>query len=114
MNQKIIQILFQFIITITLFSLWAGFALLKVNKSFYQELPGYKIGRLCIWEFAAIIISALLARFMIKKWGNIGFQEMHGNKVLTMNLKFGMYFLLYFLLAIITGAWQFWIFSQKF
>jgi len=113
-NQKIVQILFQALITITLFSIWAGFALLVVNKLFYKDLPGYTIGRICIWEFVAIIIAGLLAKLMISKWGNIEFKEVNRKKMLIMNPKFGWYFLCYFLIAIIVGVWQFWIFSQKF
>lgn len=114
MNQKVVQILFQTLITITLFSLWAGFALLVVNKLFYKDLPGYTIGRICIWEFVAIIIAGLLAKLMINKWGNIEFKEIDHKMVLVMNPKFGLYFIFYFLIAIIVGIWQFWIFSQKF
>jgi len=113
-NQKIGQIVFQTLITVTLFSIWAGFALLIVNKLFYKNLPGYTIGRICIWEFVAITIAGLLAKLMINKWGNIEFKEIDNKKVLVMNLKFGLYFIVYFLIAIIVGVWQFWIFSQKF
>jgi len=113
-NQRISQILFQILITITLFSIWAGFALLIVNKLFYKDLPGYTIGRICIWDFVIFTIAALIAKLMINKWGNIEFRDIGNKKVLTMNPKFGMYFIFYFLIAIIVGVWQFWIFSQKF
>lgn len=114
MNQKIAQFLFSVLLTITLFSFWAGFALLVVNQFFYKDLPGYTIGRICIWELFALIIAALIARCLISKWGNIQIQEQHQKKVLIMNPKFGVYFLVYFGIAILTGIWQFWIFSQKF
>ncbi len=114
MNQRIGQILFPILITLTLFSLWAGFALLIVNKFFYKDLPGYTIGRICIWEFVALIIAALITKLLINKWGNIEIQEIDKQKFLTMNPKFGIYFGIYFLIAVIVGIWQFWLFSQKF
>jgi hypothetical protein len=113
-SQKISQILFQLLLTITLFSLWAAFALLIVNKLFHKDLPGYTIGRICIWEFVALVIAALIAKFMINKWGNIRFREIDNKKVLIIDPKFGFYFLIYFLIGIIIGVWQFWIFSQNF
>jgi len=114
MNQKTAKIVFPVLITITLFSLWAGFALLIVNKLFYKDLPGYTIGRICVWEFVAIIIAAVVARILIRKWGNIEIKNIENKNYLTMNPKFGIYFAIYFLIAIIVGVWQFWIFSQKF
>ena len=114
MNTKTIQIVFQALITITLFSLWAAFALLVVNKLFYKDLPGYTIGRICIWEFVAIGVAALIAKLMINSWGNIEIQEVNNKLKLTMNPKYGIYFSVYFLVAIILGIWQFWLFSQKF
>jgi hypothetical protein len=114
MNQKTVRIIFPALIAITLFSLWAGFALLIVNKLFYKDLPGYTIGRICIWEFVAIVIAGLIARALINKWGNIEVKEIENTKYLTMNPKFGIYFGVYFLIAILVAIWQFWIFSQKF
>jgi len=114
MSLKTIQIFFQAILTITLFSLWAGFALLVVNKYFYKDLPGYTIGRICIWEFIALAIAAIVAKLMINNWANVGYYEINNKKVLILNPKFGLYFLIYFLLAIVVGIWQFWIFAQNF
>lgn len=114
MHQKIIKILFPLLITFTLFSLWAGFALLIVNKFFYKELPGYTIGRICIWDFILLIIATLIAKLMISKWGNIEIKEIDNKELLTMNPKYGIYFTIYFLIAIIVGIWQFWLFSKKF
>lgn len=114
MNQKISQIIFQLLITITLFSLWAGFALLVVNKFFYKDLPGYTIGRLCIWELVAVIVAALISQFMINKWGNLKIEKVENETKLTINPKFGVYFSIYFLIAILVGIWQFWLFSQQF
>ena len=114
MSQKLAQIVFQIILTLTLFSFWAAFALLIVNNLFYKDLPGYTIGRLCIWELVAIIIAAILARLMIKKWGNITLQKTENKTILSLNPKYGVYFALYFLVAIVIAIWQFWLFSQKF
>lgn len=114
MKQKIYKILFPILISITLFSLWAGFALLVVNKLFYRDLPGYTIGRICIWEFVALFIAGLIANLLIKNWGNVEVIEIKNKKLLTMNPKFGIYFGVYFLIAAVVGIWQFWIFSQKF
>ena len=114
MNQPAHKILFPLLITITLFSLWAGFALLIVNKLFYKDLPGYTIGRICIWEFVALIIAALIARLLIKRWGNVEIKEIENRKYLIMNPKYGIYFGVYFLIAIVVGIWQFWLFSLKF
>lgn len=111
---KISNIIFPIILTITLFSFWAGFALLIVNKLFYKDLPGYTIGRICIWEFIAFIIAALVARLMIKKWGNLHIQQVENELKLTMNPKYGIYFSVYLLIATITAIWQFWLFSQNF
>lgn len=108
------KILFHLVLTLTLFSLWAGFALLVVNKLFYKDLPGYRIGRLCIWEFIALLIAAFIAGFMIRRWGTIELKEIHGQKRLSLHPNYGIYFIIYFLIAIITAIWQFWLFSQQF
>lgn len=114
MKNKIIKIMFHLLLALTLFSYWAGFALLFVNKLFYKDLPAYTIGRICIWEYVAIIIAFLIAKLMIKRWGNIKLQEIENKKVLTLNPKYGIYFGIYFLIALIVGIWQFWLFSKNF
>jgi len=114
MKQRTSQIIFQFLITITLFSYWAGFALLVVNKLYYKDLPGYTIGRICIWEFVALVIAFIISKFLIAKWGNIKIQEVENEWKLTMNPKFGIYFIIYFSILIIVGIWQFYLFSQNF
>lgn len=114
MNQKISRLIFQAILTLTLFSLWAGFALLVINQLFYKDLPGYRIGRLCIWEFIAFVSALIGAQLMIKKWGNIELKVVNDEWKLSLSPKYGLYFSGYFLLALIIGIWQFWLFSQKF
>jgi len=114
MNQKIVKLIFPALIAFTLFSLWAGFALLIVNKLFFKDLPGYTKGKICIWEFVAIAIAGLIARVLIKQWGNIEFKEIENREYLMMNPKFGIYFAIYFSIAIFVGIWQFWLFSQNY
>ena len=111
---KTLKILFLTLITTTLFSLWAGFALLVVNQLFYKDLPGYTIGRICIWEFVALIIAGLIANYLINKWGSIEIKNIENKKLLTINPNFGIYFCIYFFIAIVVGVWQFWVFSQHF
>jgi len=108
------QIIFQFLIILTLFSYWAGFALLVVNKLFHKDLPGYTIGRICIWEFVALFFAYLISRMLIKKWGTLKIQEVDNELKITMHPKYGIYFLIFFLTALIVGIWQFYLFSQKF
>ena len=114
MNHTIIKILFPTLLTITLFSLWAGFALLVVNKLFYKDLPGYTIGRICIWELVALIIAMAITKLLVNKWGNVEIKTIENKKYLTMNPKYGIYFGIYFLIAIAVGIWQFFLFSLKF
>lgn len=114
MSQKTAQIIFQFLITVTLFSYWAGFALLVVNKLFYKDLPGYTIGRICIWEIVALAVAFLISKLMINNWSNLKIQHIDGESKLTLNPKYGIYFFIYFLIAILVGIRQFWLFSQKF
>ena len=112
--EKRAQIIFQILIALSLFSLWAAFALFIINKLFYQDLPGYTIGRICIWEFIAAIVCYLISRWMINKWGNLSLNKIDSDLKISVNPKYGVYFSFYFLIALIVGVWQFWIFSQKF
>lgn len=102
------------VISTCLFSLWAGFALLIVNPIFNADLPGYKIGRICIWEYVAMSIAILCSIAIARLWG---FPEIikDGNlKKITFNINYAYFYLIYLILAIAVGIWQFWIFSQKF
>lgn len=114
MNRKAVQIIFPIIIAITIFSLWAGFALLVVNRYLYRDLPGYTIGKICIWEFIALLISAFLSYLIVRSWGNIDIGYVENKIKLVLNPKYGIYFLLYFIIAILVGIWQFLLFSQGF
>ncbi len=111
---KAIKILFPILVAVTLFSYWAGFALLIVNKMFYKDLPGYTIGRICIWEFVAIAAAVLITFILIRRWGNAEVRNFENKNLITMNFNYGIYFGFYFFIAILTGIWQFWIFSHKF
>lgn len=114
MKLNLLHIIFQALLTLTLFSFWAAFALLIVNQFFYKDLPGYTIGRICIWELVAIIIAAIISQWMIKKWGTIQLEQVEGQTKLTLHPNYGIYFLVYFICAIVIGIWQFWLFSQQF
>lgn len=111
---QIINIIFFTILTLTFFSLWAGFALLVVNKHFHSDLVGYKIGQLCIWEFVALIISIIIAIIIKRKWGSVKLTKTDRDHFFMFNPKYGIYFALYFLVAVLVGVWQFWLFSQTF
>lgn len=109
-----VNIILQVVLTILLFSLWAGFALLVVNPNFHQDLPGYKIGQLCIWELVALVVCGIIARMIYKKWKGIVIKKEGDRKVLSINVNYGYCLLAYLILAIIVGIWQFWLFSQHF
>ncbi len=108
------HLLFQLVLTIMLFLLWAAVALLVVNPYFHSDLPGYTIGRLCIWELIFLVIAAVLAKMMIKNWDYLEFTAREDRKVVSMNSKYATFFLFYFVLGILITVWQFWVFSQKF
>lgn len=114
MSEKTINILFQILTTLLLFSLWAGFALLVVNSYFYRDLPGYTIGRFCIWELVAIIIAGGLSRLMYLKWDGLMMQKAEKRQYIQLNVKYIYLLLIYFLIATIVGLWQFYLFSQNF
>ncbi len=111
---RMARFIFYLILTLSLFSFWAGTALLVVNPLFHRDLPGYTIGRLCIWELVAIILCALLAKLIIRKWGNIDIVGREGERKLNLNVNYAIYFSIYFFIAVLVGVWQFWLFSQKF
>ena len=114
MNASTLNLIFKGLISLTLFSLWAAFALLFINGQYHETLPGYTIGRLCIWELVALVAAIALANWLSQRWGGIVLQEEKGQRWLRISPKFGWYFLAYFLLALIIAAWQFWRFSQQF
>ena len=108
-SPMLLRIIFQSVLTVTIFSFWAGFALLIINPHFHDHLSGYTIGRICIWEIVALIVSGTVAHVWIDRWGNISIEKSEQQSKLVMNQKFGIYFLAYFLIAIAIGIWQFWI-----
>ena len=59
-------------------------------------------------------IKNVFAKLIIYKWGNLKIQKVNKEWQLTMNLKYGIYFFIYFLIALLVGIWQFWLFSQNF
>ena len=90
MNPKIGRVLFPALLMISFFSLWAAFALLIINPLFYEDLPGYTIGRICVWEYVAMGVAVLIAKMLISKWGNIEFQEIGRKKVIILNANYGI------------------------
>lgn len=102
------------VISICLFSLWAAFALLIVNPIFNADLPGYQIGRICIWEYIAMTIAIFCSFAIARFWGYPEIVRTRDSKKMTINIKYCYFYLSYFMLAIAIGIWQFWIFSQKF
>ena len=114
MRERLLQVFFYLVLVLTLFSIWAGFALLVVNKSFYQHLPGYRIGRLCVWELVALIVAGLTAFLMIRRWGTLRILETGQRKFLAMHPNYGVWFLVYVVIGICIAVWQFWIFSQQY
>ena len=111
---KAFQLLFQMVLTLLLFILWAAFALLVINPYFHSDLAGYTIGQLCIWELIFLILAAILARMIIKSWGYPEFATKDDQRLISMNSKYGSFFLAYFILGMVVAVWQFWVFSQKF
>ena len=102
------------VITILLFLIWAEFALFVVNPILNADLPGYKIGRICIWEYIALTASLLGSFAITKFWGYPEVREIGKRKNLMLNIHYGYFFLGYVLLAVAFILWQFWTFSQKF
>jgi len=111
---KIGKIIFPTFLTISIFSFWAAFALLVVNKLFHNDLPGYTIGEICVWEYIALVVAGGIAYLMIKNWGNIQTQPISGKKQLVLHKNYGIYFSLYFGIAVMLAIWQFWLFSRGF
>jgi len=111
---RIPQYIFSSILTIVFFSLWAGFALLVVNQNFHTKLPGYRIGKLCIWELVAFFIAAWIAKSLISKWGNIEVENQKGNRRVVLHYNYAKLFAIYFLISIFVSVWQFYVFSQSF
>ena len=111
---RLANILFFAVLTILSFSLWAAFALLVVNPYLQDELPGYRIGRICIWEFIALGVAVLISLSLIKKWGWPLIDSSARGKYLSVNINYIYLFLGYFMLGLVFGIWQFWLFSLRF
>ena len=59
-------------------------------------------------------IAAVFAWIMIDKWGSVSIEQVNGERKLTMHPNFGIYYLIYLIVAVVVGIWQFILFSQKF
>ena len=108
------KIIFQFVLTVMVFSIYVVFALLIINPFYSDDLAGYQVGRICIWDFLAFLISAIIAFSIIRKWGYGGIEMVDDEVRLVMSPKYGYFFFVYLLLAIIIASWQFYLFSQRF
>jgi hypothetical protein len=100
------------VLSIFLFSLWAAFALLIINPYLSDNLPGYTVGRLCIWEAIAGIIAFGFARIVITRWGFPETKESNGKKLIVFNIKYIWFFLIYLFIALGIGIWKFMEFSS--
>ena len=103
------KIIFPSILTLSIFSIWAIFALTIVNPILNANLPGYTYGKLCIWELVALGVSAGLAFLVIRKFGQIKFIDAQ----LEAHKFYGLYFSIYFFLLVAVGTWQFCLFRQR-
>lgn len=108
------NIIHQLLISVLLFTFWAAFALLIVNPIYNADLPNYVMGKLCIWDYIAMIIALLGSFILTKFWGYPEVIVIDNHKKLVLNLSYAYFFGGYFLSAFIIAIWQFWIFSQKF
>ncbi len=108
------NIYLQSLMTVMLFSLWAIFALLVVNNQYDQNLPGYVMGEICIWEVVALIIAGLISRFIFTRWGGVKFRTRKQKTQIIINRKYFDFVLIYFLIIIVVAIWQFYRFSQTF
>ena len=108
------RIVLPSILTILIFSLWAGFALTVINPYLREHVPGYVMGQLCIWELIALIISAVIAFLMVRYWGNLSLEEKKEREYITIHKNYGIFFIIYLVIAVAVGIWQFWMFTQNF
>jgi len=109
-----IKILYQLIISIMLFSIWAAFALLIINPIYNADLPEYVIGRICIWEYSAMLIAIVISFIITKYWGYPQVGMLESQRKITLNFNYIYFFGAHFLFGFLISIWQFWIFSQKF
>lgn len=101
------------LISILLFTFWAVFALLIVNPIYNADLPGYVVGKICIWEYIAMFIAILGSFILTKYWGYPEVRILENHKKLVLNINYAYFFLGYFLFGFTIAIWQFWLFSQK-
>ena len=106
--------LFTSVLTLLIFSLWAFFALLVINPYLVNHIPGYRIGRICIWEFVALLFAGAIAYALTKKLGIPKIERNHDTNNITLNSNYAKLFLIYFLIVLVIAIWQFWLFSLKY
>jgi hypothetical protein len=113
-NTKLNQVISIVLLTLSLFSLWALFAVIIVNHQLHDDLPGYTIGELCRWDLLALVIAGALAFLMVKLWGPIQSETVEEKTSFVIPFQLGIYWLSYFILVLVIGAWQWLLFSQSF
>jgi len=108
------KIIVHALLSLLLFSLWAGFALLIINPLFHEDVPAYIIGRICIWEYIAFAVAIFLSFFITKRWGYPEILKENSKTKVKMSINYAYFLLVYLTIGIIVAIWQFWIFSQNF
>ncbi len=111
---KKIEIVFFIILTVLLFLLWAGFAILVINPYMSHYFPGYTEGQLCIWELVALIVASIVAHLLIKSWGYPTFTIIENREQLVMDKRYVYFLIAYFIIGVIIVIWQFLLFSSNF
>lgn len=109
-----IKLIHHLIISVLLFTIWAAFALLIINKNTPSQLPEYIMGSICIWDYGAMILSIFCSFVISKYWGYPKLIPIDQKLSLGFPLYYGYFFLGYFIFSISIAIWQFWLFSQQF
>ena len=107
------NLMFHIVLSILIFLLWAGFAILCINKC-PIELPMYVIGRLCIWDYLIMIGCILISHLIIRSWGYPTITLANGKRNYSIDIRYIYFFAVYFIFGIAVAIWQFYIFSQNF
>lgn len=113
-KMNFIKILHVSITAILLFSVWAVFALVVVNPILNADLPAYRIGRICIWEYVMMSIAILCALGISRFWGYPEVLKLGNQSKFSLDIKYVYVFIAYIILAIVVSVWQFWLFSRQF
>lgn len=97
-----------------LFSVWIAFALTVINPYLASSVPGYVVGRPCIWELIVGLICLVIAYFLTKKNPVTRVKNKDGRAGLIIPDWFIYFFLYWFVIAWMVFGWQFYLFMQQF